>query len=572
MVLAPSLFLVFFVAKVMVLWGRPLPVSAWLPFAFLWQDVAAALAFLVVERFTPWKWPVRVLYGAVVLLVAANVSVGRVLSTPLTLPLLRAARGTLSDSITHHATAANLVLTGLIIAFAITVPLLWRGRWARAWIPAALAIAVIGPSAARRVDTLGLERNAVVALARSARPRVAAELVAGDFRTSPFAARETDDLTQLRGSAAGYNVLVVVLESTGAGYLRSWGAAEDPMPNLTALARRSIVFDNAYAVYPESIKGLIAIFASRYPAFDVPAERHAGIAIPSLSTALRAEGYETAIFHSGRFFYLGMDEVVQGLAFGRAEDAGHISGNQNSSFGVDEAAAVRHVLDWMDTLPAGQRFLAAYLPIAGHHPYAYTARGPFPDDEEVDRYRNALHEGDVALGAMLDGLKQRGLDRNTVIIVMGDHGEAFGQHPGNYGHNLAIYEENVRVPLLIALPRNGEGMHVRRVASLLDVAPTTLDLLGVNVPDAFQGASLLQPGTRMALFFTDYSLGLLGLRDECTKFIHELESDRSRVFDLCRDPDERQDLAAAHAERVARYRELLRQWSAAQVARITGDP
>ena len=83
-----------------------------------------------------------------------------------------------------------------------------------------------------------------------------------------------------------------------------------------------------------------------------------------------------------------------------------------------------------------------------------------------------------------------------------------------------------------------------------------------------EGASLLEPGPRMALFFTDYSLGLLGLRDGCFKYIHELEADRSRVFDVCSDPDETRDLSRQQTARAAGYRALLRQWSAAQVALI----
>jgi arylsulfatase A-like enzyme len=211
--------------------------------------------------------------------------------------------------------------------------------------------------------------------------------------------------------------------------------------------------------------------------------------------------------------------------------------------------------------------------VAGHHPYAYTERGPFSDSLEIDRYRNALHEGDHALGELLDGLRARGLDRSTLIVVLGDHGEAFGQHPGNSGHTLAVYEENVHVPLVIAMPgAQSAEQRVRRVASLLDVAPTVLDLLGAQQPAEFQGQTLLDPQERMALFYTDYSLGLLGLRDGCLKYIHELESGRSTTFDLCRDARERTDLTASVADRTARYRGRLMAWSAAQVARVLDAP
>ncbi len=579
--LAACLMVVFAAAKVILLQGRALPASAWAPLVYVWQDVAVVLVFLLFERLTRRTWAPRVAYGALVLLVAVDVPVARVLSSPLTAPMVRAARGTLSDSIFHYATPANLGGIGFVTVLGIALSFTPARRWpawiraGRVWGSAAAAVVILGAIGASHVDTAGLERNPVVALIQTSLPRVRARAGDADWRTSAGATSDgaaVEDLSGLRGAAAGRNVLLVVLESTAAQYLKPWGAADDPMPSLTALASHSIVFESAYAVYPESIKGLVAILASRYPGFDVPAERHAAIVAPSLATALGAAGYETAIFHSGRFMYLGMDEVVAHAGFGRTEDAGTIGGNRNSSFGIDEAATVHRILTWVDARPRGKRFFAAYLPVAGHHPYAHAEPGPFPDSTDIGRYRNALREGDHALGALLEGLRARGLADSTVVLVLADHGEAFGQHEGNFGHTLSLYDENVRVPLVVSVPGTagaaGATRRVHRIASLLDVAPTVLDLLGVPAPAAFQGETLLAARARAALFFTDYSLGLLGLRDGCTKYIHELESGRSKTFDVCRDPGERTDLTAGLADQAARYRDRLRSWSAAEVARI----
>ncbi|MFI5309743.1 MAG: sulfatase [Gemmatimonadales bacterium] len=573
--LAACLMVVFAVARIMVLQGRTLPSSAWTPFVYLWQDVAVALGFYLFGRVVRRTWVVHTAYGALVLLVAINVPVTRVLSSPLTGPMLRATRGALADSIRYYVTPVNVGAIAAVLLLAVALPLLLARvsppspLVRRAWLATAGAVVVAGATGSSRVGTAGLERNPLVALVRTSLPRVRGAAADVDWRASPSGADSADDLSQVRGAAAGSNVLFVVLESTAARYLRPYGAAEDPAPNLTALASRSLVFEETYAAYPESIKGLVAILASRYPGFDIAAERHATIVSPSLATVLRDAGYETALFHSGRFMYLGMDAVLSRSGFALMEDAGAIGGNRNSSFGIDEMATVQRVLRWIDARPAGRRFFATYLPVAGHHPYAHAEQGPFPDSEEIGRYRNALHEGDHALGVLLDGLRSRGLDRSTLVVVIADHGEAFGQHAGNYGHTLALYEENVRVPFMIAMPtRANAAQRVRRTASLIDVAPTMLDLLGIRPPATFDGTTLLNAHARMALFFTDYSLGLLGLRDGCTKYIHELESDRSTMFDLCRDPEERTDLAPEFGDRAALYRERLLAWSASQVARI----
>ena len=94
------------------------------------------------------------------------------------------------------------------------------------------------------------------------------------------------------------------------------------------------------------------------------------------------------------------------------------------------------------------------------------------------------------------------------------------------------------------------------------------DLLGIEPPPAWQGKSLLEGEQRLALFYTDYSLSWLGLRDGCWKYIYELESGRSKLFDLCQDAEERNDLATLHPERIAAYRAHVQRWSAAQKARI----
>lgn len=340
------------------------------------------------------------------------------------------------------------------------------------------------------------------------------------------------------------------------------------MPNLTRLAADSLVFQNAYSVYPESIKGLYSVLFSQFPAMDASPELHACLPARSLAELLEKAGYATALFHSGRFMYLGMDAVVERARYDLAEDAGQIGGNMNSSFGVDEPASISRVLRWLDERPKGRPFFLTYLPIAGHHPYDCPEKGPFAGNEEIDHYLNALHFGDESLGRLFDGLKKRGLFEQTLFVIYGDHGEAFGQHPGNYGHTLAIYEENVHVPILIAVPGVTRQRNLDKVVSLLDLAPTTLHLLGLAPDPRWQGQSMLDPTTRRALYFTDYSLGYLGARDVGRAFIYEIESGRSRLYDLRLDPGEQRDLSASNEPECSALKTQLLAWASAQKFRI----
>ena len=156
-----------------------------------------------------------------------------------------------------------------------------------------------------------------------------------------------------------------------------------------------------------------------------------------------------------------------------------------------------------------------------------------------------------------------------MFVVYGDHGQAFGQHQGNYGHTLFLYEENVHVPYLISMPGLiTRQARVARKISLIDTAPTILDLLGLPAPPDHQGRSAVEGQSGMALFYTDYSLGLMGLRDGCWKYIYEIDSNRSKLFDLCQDAAELNDLSSSHPEAVTAYHSLLKRWTEAQKALI----
>jgi len=566
------LLLVLIVAKVFLLFAVGPSWSLSMLGAFT-DDVVVAGVWVIASaavRLRPVLWT---MYGLAVIYTAINVPIGRVLGSPLTPALIRAAGGPLADSIRHYLTPANVIALAVVLAAAIWAPRIMgrlsagRLRHAQILVVGAALLALAARGAAQ-ATTSGLGRNAFTAL-------MPVTLRAGGNEPSAQASedqvpRDTSQLNRFKGAAAGLNVVTVVLESTAARYLRTYGAAVDPTPHITKLAEHAIVFENAYAVYPESIKELFAEFCSRYPAFNEPVERLAAAPCSSLAHELGNAGYTTGLFHSGRFDYLGMAEMLAGKGFDVLEDAGNIGGHHRSSFGVDEAATVDRILRWIDGLPASQPFFIAYLPIAGHHPYASSGPGPFDDVSEFSRYQNALHEGDAAIGDLLEGLKRRALLDRTVFVVFGDHGEAFGQHAGNIGHTMFVDEENVHVPYFIAVPGLSTSIRVASIASVVDTAPTVLDLIGLPRLPEYQGQSLLSPHRARSFFLADYSLGFLGLREGCWKYVLELNGARSTLFDVCRDPDERQDLSADWPTRVRAYRSDVQAWSFEQKRLVSG--
>lgn len=565
---AVSLFAILALAKSIVLASHPTAWNGWAPLAYFWQDALVALLFAAVELSFRNPRTGRMfcitIYWMLVIYAVINIPVGRAVATPLTWAMLRAARGPLADSMLTYVTWANAALIAIAVAAAAILPHWLRPtrRFSTVLVATALLAIIVGPFATERADTLGLHRTALVAIFEVPRSAAATHRAGAPWTRSPLPANPAEDLTRFRGAAKGRNVILVSLESTAAQYLSLYGSPFETMPRLRAMARDAMVFDAAYAAYPESIKGLFSVLCSVYPSLGGRTEALAASPCRALPNILSDAGYRTALFHSGRFDYLGMEEVIRNRGFQVLEDAGNIGGNHKSSFGVDEPATVARMLAWIDSAPREKPFFLTYLPIAGHHPYETPEHGPFPEHDEIGRYRNALHYGDASLGALADGLRGRGLDQNTVWIVFGDHGEAFGQHEGNYGHTFFLYDENIHVPFLVIASGLIRGpVRASKTVSLVDIAPSVLDLLGVSEIAEYQGRSVLDPEPRMALFFTDYSLTLLGLRDGPWKFIHEIDSGRTRLFHLPSDPAERTDVSSSHADRAAQYRTALRGWS-----------
>src|SRR5262249_54873831 len=119
---ALALMGVFIVAKLVVLAGHPIQLSGWSPIAYFWQDVLVALTFALLDRLVRRAWFGWTLYGAAAAYVTINVGVERVLSSPLTWPMIGAAGGALSDSIKRHATVTNFAWMSVVFAAGIAFP------------------------------------------------------------------------------------------------------------------------------------------------------------------------------------------------------------------------------------------------------------------------------------------------------------------------------------------------------------------------------------------------------------------------------------------------------------------
>jgi arylsulfatase A-like enzyme len=206
-----------------------------------------------------------------------------------------------------------------------------------------------------------------------------------------------------------------------------------------------------------------------------------------------------------------------------------------------------------------------------HHPYEPTPGVPLidfvadsvTDAYDLNRYLNVLHETDGHLARLFDAVRRAGLEQDTLIVITGDHGQAFGDPHDSYMQGRTVYEEDVNVPLLIWYPRAYRtAARSTTIGSHVDLAPTIADLADVPAAPDWQGRSLLDPAhPPRAYFYVAEDHFTLALRDGDWKYIFDLREGAEELYDLSRDPIEQHNLAAKQRERSARLRQRLAAWT-----------
>jgi arylsulfatase A-like enzyme len=209
---------------------------------------------------------------------------------------------------------------------------------------------------------------------------------------------------------------------------------------------------------------------------------------------------------------------------------------------MDDFAMLGPAVEWAAEGGPEPYFLTV-LTVTTHHPYE-VAGEPWAG-ETREQYERALAHQDRFVGALHRGLAAAGALDDTVVIVVGDHGEAFGEH-GGLQHDAVPYEEVVRVPLLVLGPaaRIGPPRRVGGLRHHFDLVPTVLGLAGARWRGVLPGRDLFAPeGHERVLSFCWYTNFCAALREGDRKVVFHFGRLPTEVFDLAADPAEERDLA-----------------------------
>src|SRR6202453_4164235 len=286
------------------------------------------------------------------------------------------------------------------------------------------------------------------------------------------------------------NVVLITIDTLRADHVGCYGYKQIKTPNMDGLAADGARFERAFAVVPVTLPSHSSILTGTYPMFsgmhDFSANKLSPLQ-PTLASVLKQSGYETgavvaaAVLDSRFGLNQGFDFYYDHFDFNRLDEA-NLDEMQRPGNVVADVA-----LDWLGKNSQKKFFLWMHL-YDPHFPYHLAE--PYSREYAGRPYDGEIAFADEQVGRLLRFLKAKGIYKNTVIVLCGDHGESLGEH-GEKTHGFFIYNATMHVPLIIRLPEKDTTRVVADPVSLVDLMPTVLGAIGVDVPTQVQGRSLL---------------------------------------------------------------------------------
>ncbi len=350
-----------------------------------------------------------------------------------------------------------------------------------------------------------------------------------------------------------HNIVIVVLEgiqysctSLAANHIDEAGQIStgegEPTPYLRTLAAQGVSFTQARSIVTHTTKALFALLTGRVPSACQDIAETIPVATPyaSLATILsKGMGFRTAFFQSAKGTFEARPGLVYNLGFDEFRAREDLADPDAfvGYLGCDEFALLRPIVEWIqaDTKP----FLLVLMCSVTHDPYEVPSWFGDMAPTPAQRYQQTITYTDRFLEALDVELANLNLTNNTVFCVVGDHGEAFGEHRIQ-GHERAAFEEVLHIPMCLRAPLLIEpGQRITEPVSSVDLTPTILGLLGFDTAAiGFDGADALGPLPRdRRLFFSGWmQQSPAGFIQEGNKFIYDPEQGSVLLYRLSTDP------------------------------------
>jgi arylsulfatase A-like enzyme/Tfp pilus assembly protein PilF len=381
--------------------------------------------------------------------------------------------------------------------------------------------------------------------------------------------------------AGDLNLLVVTLDTTRADRLGVYGYEPAQTPNLDFLARNGIMAEHCYTPVPLTLPAHCSLFTGKYPiSLNV---RDNGTYIMGEGEVTLAEKMKEKNYHTfaviAAFVLLSKFGLAQGFdLYDDSLNSHKMYNNYTSEIPADDV--FRKFMQWFEKNHR-RRFFAWVHLYDPHIPYTPPKKyaEKFEDTQE-GRYDGEVAFADSCVGEIVEKLKSLDLLESTLIVVVGDHGEAFGEHQ-EYGHGIFCYEEALEVPLIFYNPRLfPRGRRLTSRLNLIDIMPTILELYGLSIPPEVQGrsfASLLagnEAKNQRGVYFESMhgrdEMGwapLTGLIDGKYKYI---SLPQPELYDLAADKEEKENLFLKQNRLAKELDQKLMKW-VAELSKTGGE-
>ena len=362
------------------------------------------------------------------------------------------------------------------------------------------------------------------------------------------------------------DIYLITIDTLRADHVHCYGAQNVQTPALDALAQDGFRFSQAFTPSPITNTSHTTILTGLLP--SVHGVTDFGIPLASSHTTwaeyLKQKKYKTAAFIGA--VILDAKTLAPGLDRGfDFFDYFPATAPNKSRWGRVErrgGEVIQHAEKWLSTNRTGPHFVWAHL-YDPHDPYE--APAPFSERFKDRPYDGEIAYADSVVGDFISYLKRAGLYQNSVVIVVGDHGEGLGEH-GEETHGIFLYDSTTHVPLILKPARSVEGSKVIDAqVRTLDLLPTILELVGIPVPSQLNGESLKSylSGNgeidRIAIGETDYPLrfGWAPLRSVRTQGRKYIEAPKPEFYDLKQDPRESKNLFSAGGPELDKLKQSL---------------
>ncbi len=287
------------------------------------------------------------------------------------------------------------------------------------------------------------------------------------------------------------NVLIISLDTTRADHLACYGYKNIKTPNLDSVAAEGVLFEEAFSVQPVTLPAHASIFTGKYPFRHGVRDNNIHQLADenqTLAEVLTDNGYMTTAFVASYILNHGFG-LAQGFRFYNDR---FVKPKQKGRLPVDRRASEVSFLAgrWLEEMKNRKVTQPFFLWLHYYDPHA--------DYNPPHPYRTAYgspYDGEIAymddwLGYVFDDLKRRNLWNNTMVVLVGDHGEGLGDHE-EQTHGMFIYRSTTHVPLIIKFPKGKHaGKRVATRVSQVDIFPTVLEELGFKGTDTIDGKSL----------------------------------------------------------------------------------